>query len=225
MKIRIDKADQAFRKKRGKFIACSACKKLHYRSMSRINSIRHSGLNYFCSRECRKNFDCGGRVDLKCRICGKDYKTYKSHIKHRGSSCCSNNCRMKKQGLFKKSKDRSAYKKRLWMVFSQYIRQRDKGICISCGKVDEWKNTDAGHYIPKTAGLALYFDEKNVNAQCTSCNRFRHGNLSQYALALRRKHGEQILEELEWKRRLITKITELDYVELIKLYKKKISEL
>lgn len=114
-------------------------------------------------------------------------------------------------------------KKKLWKVFSEYIRQRDKGICISCGKIDDWKNTDAGHYIPKTAGLAVYFDEKNVNAQCTGCNRFRHGNLSQYALALRRKYGETILEELEWKRRLITKISVVDYVRLIDEYKKKIT--
>ena len=124
----------------------------------------------------------------------------------------------------KKSKNKSCYKKRLWLIFSKYIRQRDKGICISCGKSDDWKNTDAGHYVPKTAGLSLYFDEKNVNCQCTYCNRFMHGNLSRYAIALRQKYGENILEELEWKRNITTKITEMDYIELIKLYKEKLKK-
>ena len=116
-------------------------------------------------------------------------------------------------------------KKRFWKVFSEYIRRRDKGVCISCGKKDDWKYTDAGHYIAKTGGLSIYFDEENVNCQCTGCNRFRHGNLAQYALALRLKYGEQILEKLEWKRRQTIQIHDNDYLELIKEYKDKLKSL
>lgn len=114
---------------------------------------------------------------------------------------------------------------KFWKVFSEYIRRRDQGICISCGKVDDWKNTDAGHYIPKTAGLSIYFSEQNVNAQCTGCNRFRHGNQAQYALALRRKYGEQILEKLDWERKQSIQINNIEYERLIKLYKQKVKEL
>lgn len=124
--------------------------------------------------------------------------------------------------LDKSSKD---LKKKLWKVFSEYIRQRDKGICISCGKKDDWKNTDAGHYIPKTAGLSIYFDERNVNCQCTYCNRFMHGNLSRYAIALRRKYGENILEELDEMRVKTRKIDVVEYTNLIAYYKEKIKEL
>ena len=116
-------------------------------------------------------------------------------------------------------------KVKLWKVFSEYIRRRDQGVCISCGKKDEWKNTDAGHYIAKTAGLSIYFSELNVNCQCTGCNRFRHGNLAQYALALRQKYGEQILEKLDWQRKQSIKINNIEYKRLIEEYKKKISEL
>jgi len=116
-------------------------------------------------------------------------------------------------------------KKKFWKVFSEYIRRRDKGICISCGRVERWQDCDAGHYIPKTAGLSIYFCEKNVNAQCTACNRFRHGNLSQYALGLRRKYGEQILEELDWKRKQIIQIHDHEYKQFIEIYKNKIKEL
>lgn len=113
-------------------------------------------------------------------------------------------------------------KKKFWKVFSEYIRRRDNGVCISCGKKDEWKYTDAGHYIAKTGGLSIYFDEQNVHAQCTGCNRFRHGNLAQYALALRAKYGEQILEKLEWKRRQLIQIHNEEYKRLIEEYKSKI---
>ncbi len=110
-------------------------------------------------------------------------------------------------------------KRKCWEAFSLYIRTRDKGICISCGKQDEIKNVDSGHYIPKTAGLSIYFDERNNNAQCTGCNRFRHGNLPAYALALRQKYGEGILEELDAKRRQIKKYTVPEYQELTEHYK------
>ena len=119
---------------------------------------------------------------------------------------------MKKEGT-------KILKAKLWKVFSEYIRRRDEGVCISCGKVDEWQNTDAGHYVAKTKGLSIYFHEKNVHAQCTGCNRFRHGNLDAYAIALRRKYGEGILEELNEERQKTRKISAVEYKQLIEEYK------
>jgi len=83
----------------------------------------------------------------------------------------------------------------------------------------------AGHYIVKTAGLSVYFDERNVNCQCVGCNLWRHGNLAQYALALRKKYGLCILEELEALRTKNRKIKPYEYLELIKEYEKKVEEL
>jgi len=125
----------------------------------------------------------------------------------------------------KKNKKLADYKKSLWTIFSQYIRQRDGGRCISCGKIDSWKNMDAGHYIPKTAGLALYFDERNVNCQCTYCNRWMHGNLSKYAIALQNKYGNGILRELDKRRGETIKFNETDYRWLIEKYKEKLSNI
>ena len=191
------------RPKIGKWIPCGFCKKQVW-----VRPYNFHRKYTFCSFACMKKYDFGGKLKLKCKKCKRQYETYKSHKKYYGSAYCSRECMWKhKKG--KKSnnwKGGVALKKQLWTIFSKYIRIRDDGVCFSCGKKDDWKNTDAGHYVPKTAGLALYFDEKNVNCQCTACNRFRHGNLSQYALALRQKYGEKILEELEWKRRQITRI-------------------
>ncbi len=121
-------------------------------------------------------------------------------------------------------------KKKLWEVFSIYIRRRDadkNGMvsCVTCGAKKHWKDLDAGHYNPKTDGLSMYFEEKNVHPQCTYCNRFRHGNCQPYALYLIQRYGPDILKELNWKKNQLTKITEIDYVRLIELYKYKIKEL
>lgn len=109
-------------------------------------------------------------------------------------------------------------KKNLWKVFSEYIRKRDKGICISCGKRGDIKEVDAGHYIPRSAGLSTYFDPQNVHAQCTACNRFRHGNLPAYAIALRQRYGNDILEVLDARRREIRKYSIVEYQELTRHY-------
>ena len=115
-------------------------------------------------------------------------------------------------------------KSNLWIVFSQYIRKRDMdGMgyikCISCGKKDIFEHMDAGHYIPKTYGLSIYFHEKNVHPQCTGCNRFRRGNLTAYAIALRKRYGESILEELDALKHQSRKFSVSDYEELIEKYK------
>jgi hypothetical protein len=120
------------------------------------------------------------------------------------------------------------WKKRFWKVFSEYIRKRDNGICFTCGTKKDWKEQDAGHYIP--AGVcqlspALYFSEKNVNCQCTSCNRFKHGNLYVYALQLVRKYGADVILELDALKRLHTKWTDWTYKIYIDEYKQKIKDM
>lgn len=113
------------------------------------------------------------------------------------------------------------WKKVSWKAFSRYIRQRDEGRCFTCGVKRDPKEMDAGHYIAGSiCGLVLYFSEVNVNCQCTRCNRFLHGNLAQYALALKKKHGDKILEDLD-RIRLETKgtvFTEKDYQRVLKEY-------
>ena len=67
--------------------------------------------------------------------------------------------------------------------------------------------------------MSLYFDEKNNNVQCAACNVFKHGNLSAYAVALRKKYGPDILEELDAKRKVVKKYTRSEYEALIEKYK------
>jgi len=220
---------RGYKKRRGTVRMCICGNKFY------VPPYRKNEKNLYCSTKCFHDSTIS-RVMLSCMNCARDYEIHKSTKKWREirgytKSYCSVNCyKMYKKIKYietKKEKHTSIakLKKHLWGVFSKYIRQRDKGICISCGKVDEWKNTDAGHYIPKTAGLSLYFDEKNVNCQCTYCNRWMHGNLSKYAIALRRKYGENILEELDQKRKEKIVYDELQYRKLIEEYKMKLLKL
>lgn len=205
--------------RRGSIKKCKVCKIEFYINPSRI-------LQNLCSKECAAK-SLKTNKPLKCKQCNKKYYRPVSQVYYRGSRFCSYTCK----GLFQRKKNdekfgkgKRSFKKILWKFFSLYIRQRDGGTCISCGKIDDWKNTDAGHYIPKTAGMSIYFDEKNVNCQCTRCNRWMHGNLSRYAIALRKKYGSDILEELEKIRLTPKKIGIKEYRQLIDYYKAKVKE-
>lgn len=115
------------------------------------------------------------------------------------------------------------YKKELDRVFSIFIRQRDKGVCFTCGNVKNWKYQQNGHYVSR-AHMSLRFDEINCNAQCQSCNIFRNGNMDEYALALIRKHGDSVLDTLSQKKNTIRKWSIPEFQERIEYYKTKIHD-
>lgn len=119
-------------------------------------------------------------------------------------------------------KDIKTLKKKLWTLFSRYIRQRD-GRCFTCGVIKDYKDLDAGHYHDKSvSNPELYFSEINVNAQCTSCNLYKSGNKDMYAYHLVQKYGSYILESLMQLKNKPVKWTAEDYEQKIKYYKDKL---
>lgn len=119
--------------------------------------------------------------------------------------------------LRKKTKTLAKWKKELDAVFSRYIRQRDNGQCFTCPKKDHWKNMQNGHFVPRQY-LSLRFDERNCNCQCYACNMLYNGQPSLYAVNLKRKYGESIIEELESVRLKETKLDAQWYQEKIAHY-------
>lgn len=93
-----------------------------------------------------------------------------------------------------KKKTNAQLKKKLWKIFSQFIRLRDGGICFTCGAGSlVGSNYHAGHFIPKAVGgLVLYFHEDNVHGQCARCNLFMGGEQYVYGSKL----GEKKVKEL-----------------------------
>lgn len=123
-----------------------------------------------------------------------------------------------------------ALKRKLWKLFSEYIRRRDADehgtvSCISCGAIMEWKISNAGHFHPKSLGLQVYFVEKNVHNQCPYCNLVLQGNQLKYSQALIKRYGDGVIEELENIKNTPVKWTRVDYEEKISYYKKKLSDL
>lgn len=119
-------------------------------------------------------------------------------------------------------------KAKLDSVFSEYIRLRDSsdgyGRCISCGKLVYWREADAGHFVNRKH-MSLRYDEKNVNLQCRSCNRFDEGNMIGYQRGLVAKYGNDVINYLDIKKYNVCKLSEVEYRVLIHEYKNKIKGL
>lgn len=111
----------------------------------------------------------------------------------------------------------SQLKKKLDKVFSIWIRKRDRGVCFTCGIQRPVKQMQAGHYISRSHN-STRFDPKNVHCQCVSCNIFRRGAMDSYALALQRKYGLAILQELDKKKWEIKRWTIKELENLIEFY-------
>ena len=122
---------------------------------------------------------------------------------------------MKKTKLAKKRKVRSPreiLRDKAWATFSLWIRARDKK-CVTCGSLN---TLQAGH---RWHGK-LDFDEININAQCSGCNKWRQGNLSKYDDYLIGKYGMNGWNQLYIRKNMAVAEyrTEADYEEIIKKY-------
>jgi len=131
-------------------------------------------------------------------------------------------------------KSKPALKKILWKWFSLFIRLRDtKGHwteCISCWKAIDFGTIDcqAGHFISKSQcpKPSMIFNEKNVNAQCSRCNKWLGGNQEAYRKGMIKKYGSKIIGELEIKRNIRSEPWQRFHYEiLIKEYKNKVQKL
>ena len=92
-------------------------------------------------------------------------------------------------------------------AMSVYIRMKyadESGLikCVSCGKVIPWKESDCGHFIPKSRGASVRWVEENCHPECQGCNRFSHSHLIGYTLYMIDMYGREKIEELEQQARV-----------------------
>lgn len=127
---------------------------------------------------------------------------------------------MKRTRLKKQSGAKvSVLKRKLWEVFSKYIRNRDLGVCFICGKKASGSGYHASHFIPKSVGgLTLYFHEDNVKGCCYHCNINLGGNLYEYGMRL----GADKVAELYKLKQTSTKWTDIEYEKKINYYTRKL---
>lgn len=88
----------------------------------------------------------------------------------------------------------SKLKKKLDVVFSQYIRERDGDICITCR--ESGKTLQNGHFMSRRYNATRY-DEENCNAQCYRCNVMFYGEQYKYAQELDLKYGDGTATKLQ----------------------------
>lgn len=111
--------------------------------------------------------------------------------------------------------------KMLWKNYvSPYIRQRDKGICFTCGVRRDWKESHAGHFIPKGSYSDTEFDPINIHNQCPKCNTFLGGNLTEYTIRMIDQYGREKVDDLRRRGRIVKKWKKEELKELIEEYKR-----
>ena len=123
----------------------------------------------------------------------------------------------------------SKLKKKLDVLFSQYIRRRNadhlgRVKCFTCGVEKHWKEQQAGHFQSRSHHSTRW-DEVNVQVQCVKCNMFRQGEQYKFGLYLDDRFGDGTAEDLENRAKTIVKLNRVDYEEAIERYKQKINEL
>lgn len=116
----------------------------------------------------------------------------------------------RKAALREVSPTKRAKKKRplghkdLWPLVSKYIRQRDGGVCFTCGRKCDRSGYHAGHFIPSSvSGFALRYSPLNIHGQCYHCNINLGGYGAEYATRMEAKYGKatvNLLHNLKHKR-------------------------
>lgn len=105
-----------------------------------------------------------------------------------------------------KDKSVSFLKKKLWKIFSLYIRTRDNFTCFTCGKKADGAGMHAGHFITgATCPTELYFNVMNVHAQCYHCNINLSGNWVIYEQKMVDRYGIDEVYKLKQSRFKIDK--------------------
>src|SRR3990167_3621311 len=175
---------------------CDVCGKGYYVSKSQVKyrNIKR------CSLQCK--------YKKQKMVWKMNHKKNKKEEREAGNAPRHFYTRRLKKG---KTRTTRSFIKKLDKVFSLFIRKRDanssgNAACISCGNVYHYTQMDAGHYVSRNR-MALRFDERNVHAQCRKCNRFMNGAMDEYALALQRKYGPDILVKLNAEKNKIKQFT------------------
>jgi hypothetical protein len=54
----------------------------------------------------------------------------------------------------------------------------------------------AGHFIQAHGHASTKYDPRNIHGQCVSCNKWKHGNLVVYTLAMQKTYGVEFVKKL-----------------------------
>lgn len=123
----------------------------------------------------------------------------------------------------------SKLKKETWDMFSKWVRlsmaSPDGNVeCVTCGRIKNYKEMQAGHFIPGRHGTVL-FDERNVHPQCYTCNVVLGGNGPKYYKYMLKRYGQKVIDELENEDRINKQFEFYELETLYHFYRHKLNEL
>ena len=164
-----------------------------------------------CGSEFHTAYKCAQNPKLKAKMSSKSSFNTKRRTGH------VNSHKTKKQSSVSRKKIVS----RLDAVFSQYIRQRDNGICFTCGAKKDWKEMQCGHFYTR-GRYPTRWDEINCHCQCYRCNIALKGNYINYTKKMIDLYGREAVDELERKSLSGEKERTFELQDMIDEYKLKI---
>ena len=98
-------------------------------------------------------------------------------------------------------------------------------VCVTCGKVDHWKNMEGGHWIPRTK-TATKIEPTNIHPQCNSCNHFRKEEAApKYAQYMYNTYGKSHCDMLLDLSTKSIKRNRVTLLEIIDQHKKRLAEI
>lgn len=165
----------------------------------------------------------------ECNQCGRTAPLTKGQCTY----CYWGNIRMKsvakqQEREVAKGEDLSTLINDLDLIYSRYIRLKASDLygfceCVTCGKRDDYKNMQCGHFIPRQH-LYTRFLEINTHVQCKGCNEYKRGNLGAYSKYLE-KIRPGTVEALQEQSHIIYKYSREELKSMIADYTKKAAKL
>ena len=96
-------------------------------------------------------------------------------------------------------------------------------MCVTCGTIKNWKELQAGHFIPGRHNSIL-FDERGCHPQCYHCNIGLKGNPRAYDRYMKTIYGEVVIKELERLDQITKEFKPYELEAIIDIYQYKLKE-
>ena len=126
----------------------------------------------------------------------------------------------------RKKPTRSKIVAQLDTVFSIWVRSSGadhagRASCYTCGKVQPWKEMDAGHFQTRSK-YSTRWDEQNVKPQCKHCNMTNGGHQYEFALQLDRDYGPGTAEQVLRRSNGLRTFSSKELQEMTALYRERL---
>lgn len=109
------------------------------------------------------------------------------------------------------------------LVRMKYADDFGRCECVTCNRVQHWKEMDGGHFVSRGHNATLLVEE-NIHPQCKGCNGYKKGNIDSYSLFMIDTYGLDAMRELIDSKHQPRKFTAIELEDLISEYKKRIKE-